>query len=102
MTGLLTLSLRMQSNASFTYNLSGTFAVILFNIQDKLLYYPNQPEDSRHNVMSPAKFDIPFENITIVTDDGTQLHAFLLKHTESQSKPTMIMYHGNAGNIGHR
>ena len=36
--------------------------------------------------------------------DGTQLHLFLVKQPGEQSKkvPTVLYFHGNAGNIGHR
>ena len=40
-------------------------AGVLYNVQDMLLYYPNQPSTSRFYVESPANTGIPFENIFI-------------------------------------
>ena len=88
---------------------------------DKLLYHPDQPPQSRVFVPTPAMFDLPFDNlfipsryiynsnvlvtiVTILSRDGTQLHLFLIKQPGEQSKkvPTILYFHGNAGNIGHR
>ena len=89
---------------------------------DKLLYHPDQPPQSRVFVPTPAMFDLPFDNLfipsryiynsnvlvtiilTIISRDGTQLHLFLIKQPGEQSKkvPTILYFHGNAGNIGHR
>ena len=88
---------------------------------DKLLYHPDQPPQSRVFVPTPAMFDLPFDNLfipsryiynsnvlvtifTILSRDGTQLHLFLIKQPGEQSKkvPTILYFHGNAGNIGHR
>ncbi|KAF6023075.1 hypothetical protein EB796_018613 [Bugula neritina] len=87
------------------------FAIILFIIicalfyyaQDLLLYYPNEPATSRLFVPSPSHYgDLNYENVTITTTDGTEIHAFFIKHYKSKEKPTIIMLHGNAGNIGYR
>ena len=88
---------------------------------DKLLYHPDQPPQSRVFVPTPAMFDLPFDNLfipsryiynsnvlvtmfAILSRDGTQLHLFLIKQPGEQSKkvPTILYFHGNAGNIGHR
>ena len=90
---------------------------------DKLLYHPDQPPQSRVFVPTPAMFDLPFDNLfipsrclntiftmynychnNVVCRDGTQLHLFLIKQPGEQSKkvPTILYFHGNAGNIGHR
>lgn len=70
--------------------------------QDKLLYFSNEPATARIFVPSPAQYKVSYENLTIPTQDGTQLHAYLLKHEQQTQKPTVIMFHGNAGNIGYR
>lgn len=54
---------------------------------------------------SPRQFGISnFEDLQIPTPDGESLHAFFLRvpkgrHTRDL---TVLMFHGNAGNIGHR
>ncbi|KAJ8020616.1 Protein ABHD13 [Holothuria leucospilota] len=80
---------------------------LFYNAQDLLLYYPDQPDSSRIFVPNPAVLGIDcsgFENIFIETSDGIKINAFLFKHPPSVSPmvPTILFFHGNAGNIGHR
>jgi predicted alpha/beta-fold hydrolase len=77
---------------------------ILYNAQDMLLYYPDQPSSSRLFVDSPSTFGLFYESIYIRSHDGTQLHALLVRQSLSVSAaaPTVVFFHGNAGNIGHR
>jgi hypothetical protein len=46
---------------------------------------------------------MPYEKIIIETADSEKLHGFLIKqaHRADQCE-TLIFFHGNAGNIGHR
>ena len=75
--------------------------VILYKVQDMLLYFPMEPSTAR--VFVPVLEPLPhYESITINTSDGTLIHAFLLKHDKPDERPTVILYHGNAGNIGYR
>ena len=75
-----------------------------YHFQDGLLYFPDQPESSRFFVQSPHKLGIPFENSYIKCKDGIQINILLLKQAERRLSvaPTLIYFHGNAGNIGHR
>lgn len=90
----------LLSFALVVFGLSG----VLYKAGDKLLYHPDQPPQSRVFVPTPAMFDLPFDNLFIPSRDGTQLHLFLVKQPGEQSKkvPTVLYFHGNAGNIGHR
>lgn len=51
-------------------------------------------------------YGIPYENVTITAEDGTRINAWLL--TQPLGEPqasvpfTLVYFHGNAGNIGHR
>jgi len=69
-----------------------------------LLYYPDQPANSRLYVESPSIFGLPYENIFIKTSDGVKLHTVFIKQPEHKlnTAHTVIFFHGNAGNIGHR
>ena len=51
-----------------------------------------------------TKCNIHVMIFTVISRDGTQLHLFLIKQPGEQSKkvPTILYFHGNAGNIGHR
>jgi fermentation-respiration switch protein FrsA (DUF1100 family) len=56
-------------------------------------------------VPTPASFGVEeAEDLSIRTPDGETLHALLIKPpNKSQAKPvTVLFFHGNAGNIGHR
>ncbi|KAE8625820.1 hypothetical protein XENTR_v10006400 [Xenopus tropicalis] len=79
-----------------------SIAGILFKFQDVLLYFPDQPSSSRLYIPMPT--GIPHENIFIKTKDNVRLNLILLRYTGDNSNfsPTIIYFHGNAGNIGHR
>lgn len=79
-----------------------SIAGILYKFQDVLLYFPEQPSSSRLYVPMPT--GIPHENIFIRTKDGVRLNLILIRYTGDSSpySPTIIYFHGNAGNIGHR
>ncbi|XP_064605385.1 protein ABHD13-like [Liolophura sinensis] len=82
------------------------FAVIglLYYGQDMLLYYPCQPPNSRLYVDLPSIVQLPYENHFIRTRDGVFINVVLIKQKspDCRSCPTLIYFHGNAGNIGHR
>jgi abhydrolase domain-containing protein 13 len=92
---------------------------LLYVFQDKLLYMPNPPgfpktpEQNPAGCISPNEWStsgefcqsngcnpIPYEDVTITTDDGEHIHAWLL--FKSPTAPTLIYFHGNAGNMGFR
>ena len=81
--------------------LSCPFPGIFYYSQDMFLYYPDQPANSRIFVELPTKLHLPFENTSIKTSDGVSINVVLIKHA-SRGAPTVILLHGNAGNIGHR
>ncbi|XP_047543994.1 protein ABHD13 [Vanessa atalanta] len=83
----------------FSFGISG----ILYSAQDLLLYYPNDPPDSRVFVLQPSNYKLPYESVKIKSKDGFKIHMFLIKQpTVSNHRPTMIFFHGNAGNMGQR
>lgn len=85
-----------------------TFAVWLYNYQDNLLYFPTQPSGSKDpdqnpkGFRSPAELDLPFEDVYVITKDGVRVHGWLIKREDSRHRPTLLYFHGNAGNIGFR
>lgn len=85
----------------------------LYYKQDSLLYFPsigNMPKKPAHNPRghrSPAEYQMAFEDIQIVCEDKVKIHAWLIFGEEktgdsSVSTPTLVFFHGNAGNIGFR
>ena len=74
-------------------------------IQSEIIYPRNIPVGSRTDVPRPAQYGIEdHEELSITTPDGETLSAFLLRPAnKSQARPvTILAFHGNAGNIGHR
>lgn len=70
-----------------------------------LIYPSNIPANSRSDVPKPSDFGLSnFEELYIPTDDGEKLSAFYIRgpRGHKNSNITILMFHGNAGNIGHR
>ncbi|KAJ5677250.1 Protein bem46 [Penicillium maclennaniae] len=77
----------------------------IFQAKVELIYPRNVPVDARTEVPSPRQFGITdFEDLQIPTPDGETLHAFFLRQPKTRFRRdiTVLMFHGNAGNIGHR
>jgi len=49
---------------------------------------------------SPQDGKLPFEEHFITTKDKIQIHSWLITQDEKSICPTIIFFHGNAGNIG--
>nr|CAG4651167.1 EOG090X09ZU [Simocephalus serrulatus]SVE94377.1 EOG090X09ZU [Simocephalus serrulatus] len=77
-------------------------AGIVYRAGDQLLYYPEIPPNSRIFVPAPNTVDLPFENVFIKSIDSTKLHAYFIPQPQAHQCPTILFFHGNAGNIGHR
>lgn len=71
----------------------GTLMFYLF--QRQLIYFPDRSEPA----FAPAKA-LGFEQVTLRTQDGLALNAWY--HPATENHPTLIHFHGNAGNIGVR
>ncbi len=74
-----------------------------------LIYPSHVPANARHDIPSPKQFGLnDFEELVIPTEDGEKLAAFYIRGPRPRSgsgrhaRTTVIMFHGNAGNIGHR
>ena len=52
--------------------------MLLYAIQDALLYYPNTPEHARSYVQSPHTLGLDAENLFINTSDNVRLHALFI------------------------
>ncbi|KAN0082903.1 Alpha/Beta hydrolase fold [Tylopilus felleus] len=96
---------------------------LLYYGQNYLIYPSAFPPGSRTDVDVPSKYGLVYEDLTLRTEDGITLRSYLLMQrkeiththamqvdwTEDQSnedfaatRPTVIMFHGNGGNHGHR
>lgn len=79
-------------------------SALLYQLSDWLLYHPDQPPNSRIFVPAAAMFGLNGENVQIKTKDGVLIRAILIKQDSSAFSvaPTLVYFHGNAGNLGHR
>lgn len=52
----------------------------------------------------PSMYKMPFETVHIRSSDNVILHAFWIRHPGQSGMlvPTIVYFHGNAGNMGHR
>ncbi|KAK8205623.1 bem46 protein, variant [Zalaria obscura] len=85
--------------------LTGLLSGALYYYQKELIYPRNIPVGARTTVPNPSQFGITdFEDLRLPTPDGETLHAYLIRPPNKQHarNVTFLMFHGNAGNIGHR
>ena len=76
----------------------GAFALYVFLMQPRLLYYPDMP--GRELEATPAAVGLAYEDVALQTRDGVRLHAWFIPVV--QPRATVLFCHGNAGNISHR
>lgn len=85
-----------------------SLAGVIYFAQDILLYNNDTPANSRLFVQGLESVSkVPpggLQSVTFVTEDLVVLHGYLLKAENSivAKIPTIVYFHGNAGNIGHR
>ncbi|GAA5986504.1 hypothetical protein JCM11641_005222 [Rhodosporidiobolus odoratus] len=80
----------------------------LYLYQSRLIYPANLPAGSRTNVPTPSDFGIdPYQDLDLTTPDGVRIKAYLMLYQHEDgvppsSRPTVLLLHANAGNVGHR
>jgi len=98
-------------------------AGLLYYGQNWLIYPAGFPAGSRTEVPLPTDFGLNYEDLNLYTPDGFTLRSYLMRQRkqlghhqeglvdthESQTddefaatRPTILMFHGNGGNHGHR
>ena len=78
---------------------------LLYFKQNEIIYPRNLPPGSRSEVPTPKHFGVSdCTTHHIPTPDGETLHAYFLPAPKSPRSLsiTILTFHGNAGNIGHR
>lgn len=98
------------TTGAYTGVIIGIVCAVLYKYQDNMLYIPqipNQPHkmsdmpDGHKNPMDHAR--VPYENVNVKTSDGQTINMWLMLQTNNpQKRPTLIYFHGNAGNMGYR
>lgn len=89
-----------------TSGLAAIGSSLLYFRQNSLIY-PSSILNSRTEVPKPSQFKISPDNsesLYLTTPDSETLHAYYLRPANVllQKNVTILMFHGNAGNIGHR
>ncbi|KZT64669.1 alpha/beta-hydrolase [Daedalea quercina L-15889] len=126
MSGLLPSIENFAKNAQATVAAAaglGTVGVgLLFFGQNYLIYPSAFPPGSRTEVPTPIEFGLQYEPQELITPDEVKLRCYLLAQKKDLSnlggpavdipeqsdeeyastRPTVMMFHGNGGNIGHR
>ncbi len=69
----------------------------LFLFQSQLVYFP---EVDREFSATPRDAGLEYEEVRLNTGDGESLHAWFVPVPQPQG--TVLLFHGNAGNISHR
>ncbi len=67
----------------------------LANLEKSLLFFP-----AKELVGTPAKIGLTFDEVSLETADRVKLHAWWVPC--EQARATLLLSHGNAGNISHR
>lgn len=65
-------------------------------IERRLTYFPNA-----NIAANPAQVGLPFEEVWLKTEDHRKIHAWWIPAAQDGA-PTVLLSHGNAGNISHR
>jgi uncharacterized protein len=68
---------------------------LLLIFERHLIYFPD-----RHHDVTPADLRLAHEEVLLETEDGVRLHAWWLP--VPNARLTVLLCHGNAGNISHR
>ena len=63
---------------------------------DRLVYFPTREHDGG----TPATLGLAYDDVDLNAADGVRLHAWFVPGRAS--RPTVVFFHGNAGNISHR
>jgi len=72
------------------------FALWLSWNEPRMIYHPDRQMDS-----TPDQHGLPYEDVTLATSDGLHINGWFLP-CGHPAKLTVLLLHGNAGNISHR
>jgi len=102
----------------FNAALVGVIGVLLYSFQSKMIYPSTMPQGSREKVPRPSDFEMAdWEEIELTAPDQVVTKAFVILAKPKPDKtnlrgtaleqwrarrPTLLMLHANAGNVGHR
>ena len=71
------------------------YAMTPHSLERRFIYFPIREVHG-----NPSALGLAYQELAIITEDGVKLHGWLVPF--SGSRRTLLIFHGNAGNIGHR
>ncbi len=71
------------------------FLLLMPLLEKRLLFYPSKIIDT-----IPGDLGLEYEDVFFKTSDGIELHGWFIPAGDAYA--TVLFFHGNAGNIGHR
>ncbi|KAI8093525.1 Alpha/Beta hydrolase protein [Halteromyces radiatus] len=80
-------------------------AFLLYLYQCELIYPSSFPDGSRTEVAKPSDFGMSYTEETLITKDKVKLRCYVITLEdvdEAKRAPTILYFHANAGNMGHR
>lgn len=72
-----------------------SLVLLVYWVQSHLVYFPDKQLSN-----TPGVFGLEYTSVGIPTSDGETLHGWWVPVADS--KGTVLLFHGNAGNISHR
>ena len=94
--------MRLLWNIFVTFSIGYSVVVALVALfQSHLVYFPGT---GREIAATPQAVGLAFESIDLRTEDGEMLHGWWVPAPAGgkAARGTMLLFHGNAGNISHR
>src|SRR6266576_6770468 len=64
-------------------------------VEEKLIFFP-----SAEILQTPGNYGLSFEDVYFKTEDGVTLNGWFVAYPGAST--TLLWFHGNGGNIGHR
>jgi fermentation-respiration switch protein FrsA (DUF1100 family) len=64
-------------------------------MDEKFIFFPSATIEA-----TPKDYGLDYEDVYFKTADGVRLNGWLIRHPDAQA--TLLWFHGNGGNIGHR
>lgn len=88
----------MLVTLAIVFALYAALAAYVYLFQTRLVFFPNVP--GRTLAATPNSIGLAYENVRFEASDGVQVHAWFVPGAPEAA--TVLVCHGNAGNISHR
>jgi uncharacterized protein len=86
---------RMVNFVVVAVGIYAAFVGTLFVLQRSMLYFPDSSVPSPHQSLVPE-----MKPVEVTTNDGLVMRSWY--RAAEDGRPTVVLFHGNAGHIGHR